>query len=54
MPPDRMIRRGDLLSRLPKLPAILPLGFKAGDGTRTRGPLLGKEMLYQLSYSRKG
>ena len=24
----------------------------AGDGTRTRDPLLGKQMLYQLSYSR--
>ena len=24
----------------------------AGNGTRTRDPLLGKQMLYQLSYSR--
>ena len=27
--------------------------FKAGDGTRTRDPNLGKVVLYQLSYSRK-
>ena len=26
---------------------------KAGDGTRTRDPNLGKVVLYQLSYSRK-
>ena len=26
----------------------------AGDGTRTHDPLLGKQMLYQLSYSRPG
>ncbi len=26
--------------------------FRARDGTRTRDPLLGKEMLYQLSHSR--
>jgi hypothetical protein len=25
---------------------------KAGDGIRTRDPLLGKQKLYQLSYSR--
>ena len=30
-----------------------PLHFKAGDGTRTRDPNLGKVVLYQLSYSRK-
>lgn len=26
--------------------------FGAGDGTRTRGILLGKQVLYQLSYTR--
>ena len=26
--------------------------IEAGDGTRTRGPQLGKLMLYQLSYTR--
>lgn len=28
------------------------LFIRARDGTRTRDPLLGKEMLYQLSHSR--
>ena len=26
--------------------------FKAGEGARTLDPLLGKQMLYQLSYAR--
>ena len=29
-----------------------PADREAGNGTRTRGPQLGKLMLYQLSYSR--
>ncbi len=28
--------------------------FRAGNGTRTRDPNLGKVVLYQLSYSRVG
>jgi hypothetical protein len=28
-------------------------GFRAGDGTRTRDLLLGKEVFYQLNYTRK-
>jgi hypothetical protein len=32
-------------------PLLFVLG--AGNGTRTRDPLLGKQMLYQLSYSRR-
>lgn len=28
--------------------------FGAGDGARTRGILLGKQVLYQLSYTRLG
>ena len=30
------------------------MGVGAGDGTRTRDILLGKQILYQLSYSRPG
>ena len=30
----------------------LCLTYRAGDGTRTRDLLLGKQILYQLSYSR--
>src|SRR5690348_16796040 len=34
-------------------PRPLPLAFlRAGNGTRTRDPNLGKVVLYQLSYSR--
>ncbi len=29
------------------------LSFRAGNGTRTRDPTLGKVVLYQLSYSRE-
>ena len=29
------------------------LGIRAGNGTRTRDPNLGKVVLYQLSYSRE-
>jgi hypothetical protein len=32
--------------------AISPPGPRAGNGTRTRDPNLGKVVLYQLSYSR--
>ena len=35
----------------PRIAACDPV-YEAGDGTRTRDPLLGKQMLYQLSYSR--
>src|SRR3989304_4200343 len=38
-----------------KCPASSTISGKrlgAGNGTRTRDPLLGKQMLYQLSYSR--
>jgi hypothetical protein len=45
---------------LPLLPGGRPVGFdftpvvvlQAGDGIRTRDLLLGKQMLYQLRYSR--
>ena len=30
------------------------IGLGAGDGTRTRDALLGRQVLYQLSYSRAG
>src|SRR6185503_5417495 len=33
-------------------PTLGPLSFRAGNGTRTRDPNLGKVVLYQLSYSR--
>ena len=36
----------------PSLPTPL-LDHRAGNGTRTRDPNLGKVVLYQLSYSRK-
>jgi hypothetical protein len=39
----------DLLTVLPVLP---PYRLRAGNGTRTRDPNLGKVVLYQLSYSR--
>jgi hypothetical protein len=32
--------------------ALTALQLKAGNGTRTRDPNLGKVVLYQLSYSR--
>ncbi len=32
--------------------AAVPNTLKAGNGTRTRDPYLGKVLLYQLSYSR--
>ena len=37
-----------------RLPPWLPAAFfkRAGNGTRTRDPNLGKVVLYQLSYSR--
>ena len=35
-------------------PHRMGLVSKAGNGTRTRDPNLGKVVLYQLSYSRKG
>ena len=41
-------RRGSAFR--PSHPRSFRLG--AGNGTRTRDPLLGKQMLYQLSYSR--
>src|SRR5687767_5901108 len=31
---------------------VSPIGPRAGNGTRTRDPNLGKVVLYQLSYSR--
>ena len=34
-------------------PSFLVCFVGAGNGTRTRDPLLGKQMLYQLSYSRR-
>ena len=34
-------------------PTLGPRRTKAGNGTRTRDPNLGKVVLYQLSYSRK-
>ena len=33
-------------------PSLVYVCVGAGNGTRTRDPLLGKQMLYQLSYSR--
>jgi hypothetical protein len=36
------------------LPTFAGGGVGAGDGTRTRDILLGKQILYQLSYSRPG
>ncbi len=33
-------------------PVVLLHPFRAGNGTRTRDPNLGKVVLYQLSYSR--
>ena len=38
---------------LPARHCISRRRLKAGDGTRTRDPNLGKVVLYQLSYSRK-
>ena len=40
--------------RKPALRAGLLIDAKAGDGTRTHDPQLGKLMLYQLSYTRVG
>ena len=37
---------------LAALPLYLEIRNRAGNGTRTRDPQLGKLMLYQLSYSR--
>jgi hypothetical protein len=34
-------------------PTVLPTANRAGNGTRTRDPNLGKVVLYQLSYSRR-
>ena len=36
----------------PSVDHQVPLGTRAGNGTRTRDPNLGKVVLYQLSYSR--
>src|SRR3954471_22189069 len=36
------------------LRSLRDLWIKAGNGTRTRDPNLGKVVLYQLSYSREG
>jgi hypothetical protein len=52
----------DVCRREPAIPSLsLPLELlqlrllqlRAGNGTRTRDPNLGKVVLYQLSYSRK-
>ena len=37
----------------PRTLQLEPLLFRAGNGTRTRDPNLGKVVLYQLSYSRE-
>jgi hypothetical protein len=47
--PPRDVGRSDR----PSIPTIpLPRLTRAGNGTRTRDPNLGKVVLYQLSYSR--
>jgi polyferredoxin len=40
------------LTALSVLTALTALSRRAGNGTRTRDPNLGKVVLYQLSYSR--
>ena len=50
------IRRGDVVRSRKKKPVTrrgLRTSERAGNGTRTRDPNLGKVVLYQLSYSRK-
>ena len=47
-------RRAEPVEALSALyPSPSTLLFRAGNGTRTRDPNLGKVVLYQLSYSRK-
>jgi len=43
---------GLTLPSLPSLPLVATF-YRAGNGTRTRDPNLGKVVLYQLSYSRR-
>src|SRR4026207_2062654 len=45
-------RRADRTDRETGEPSLPRVRFRAGNGTRTRDPNLGKVVLYQLSYSR--
>ena len=44
--------RATLFQRKNPDPITIGFGIRAGNGTRTRDPDLGKVVLYQLSYSR--